>query len=268
MYGVALAGEPLLNGEALFPGTPFHRISSSDSVLLLIGDSHADHLLAGLVPEAAKHGFGVSHVGYYGCPGVHFSVRLWGPPDLFEQCQALVDSTFSYFLRDSAVKIVVLAARGNLYTTGTDSITTYAGADLKSVSRALRLRVIHEGYSSAIRRIEATGRRVVLFLDVPELFFDPQYCDARLAQTTSGEKPCAVPRQATLARQSDYRAVVQRLQRENPLLVVFDPMPLLCDDEWCYAKRDSVLMYGDNNHVNQVGSRLIAESLGRLLFNH
>ena len=89
LVAVAL-DEVLLDGAALFPGTDYHRVSRADSVVLLIGDSHSNHLVPGLVPEARAHGFGVSHVGWAGCLGVPLTARLWGGPDLFEKCESTV----------------------------------------------------------------------------------------------------------------------------------------------------------------------------------
>ena len=258
---------PMLDGEALFPGVYFHRLSAADSVILVLGDSHADHLIPGLAREARRHGFGVSHIGQPSCPGVRVSVRLWGMPDLYAKCQWLADSALSHFLRDHAVKVVVLAARGSLYTSGTDGVTVFSGADSVSIPREIRMRALHDGYSSAIGRIEGAGKRTVIVLDVPEFRFDPYYCVNRFRPTTLLVNQCSTSRSANDDRQRDFRALVRQLQAEFPRLMVFDPMPLFCDALRCYSTRDGHLMFKDRNHVTDRGSRLIAEGLGALLFS-
>ena len=44
-----------------------------------------------------------------------------------------------------------------------------------------------------------------------------------------------------------------------PALHVFDPMRFLCDDRWCYAVVDNVLLYLDNNHLSRAGSLFFAD---------
>ena len=258
------AGGPLRDGEALFPGASFHRVSAADSVVLLLGDSHADHLVTGLAREARRNGFGLSHVGLPSCPGIRIQMRMWGSPSLFEQCQSLADSTLSYFVRDPAVKVVVFAVRGTLYASATDGVTTYI--DTTRVPREVRMRSLREGYANAISRIEHSGKRAVIVLDVPQFNFDPVYCLNRFRPTSSLVNQCSTTRESNDLRQRDYRLVVEQLRAEHPRLIVFDPMPLFCDSRRCYSKRDGHLMFRDRNHVSERGSRLIAESLATILF--
>jgi len=60
--------------------------------------------------------------------------------------------------------------------------------------------------------------------------------------------------------------VVKRLQKDYPRLAVFDPIPLLCDNTWCYTKRNGLVMYNGDNHLGADGSRIVAKQLGQVLF--
>lgn len=260
------ADEPLLDGAALFPGTDYHRVSTANAVLLLVGDSHSNHLVPGLVPEARAHGFGVSHVGWAGCLGVPLAVRLWGSAELFKDCQATIASSSARFLDDPRVKIVLFAARAGMYSVGTDRSDAVAEGGFVKMPTDARSRVLYDGYSATMRRLEASGRRIALMLDVPELDFEPHYCVARLASATFMGNLCAIARHTVDERQAAYRDVISRLQREHPQLAVFDPVPLFCDTAWCYARRNGRMMYRDPNHLSPDGSAFIAEALGRVLF--
>jgi hypothetical protein len=66
--------------------------------------------------------------------------------------------------------------------------------------------------------------------------------------------PCAVKRSDVLARQAGFRRAVQQVQQQIPSLRVFDPLPYLCDDQWCYAIVGSELLYIDDNHLSREGS--------------
>ena len=258
--------EPLLDTTALFPGAYHPRMSSADSVVVLLGDSHANHLVPGLVPEARKHKFGVTYIGLPGCPGVPLSTSIWGAPDMFEQCQSLTDATLSHFVPDPTAKIFVFAVRGGLYTVGTDSADTKTGKPRVEVSLETRQRVLFEGYTKVMSQLERAGKRFALVQDVPELGFDPYYCEARFATAKFMGNECSIARETVDDRQRDYRRVVTRLQQDHPQLLVFDPLPLFCDSRWCYAKRNGMMMYRDTTHLSAAGSALLAEGLVKILF--
>ncbi|MBI3401482.1 MAG: acyltransferase [Acidobacteria bacterium] len=260
------ADEPLRDATVLFPDADYRRMSTRESVVVLVGDSHSNHLLPGLVPEARRHGFGVSYVGLPGCTGVTLATRIWGPPDMFERCQTLADATLSRFVPDPAAKVFVFAVRGGLYSVGTDSSDATSGHPWVELPSETRQRVLYEGYSAAMTRIERAGKRVALVQDVPELGFDPHYCEARLATAKFLGNECSIARETVDDRQRAYRRVVARLRQAHPQLAVFDPLPLLCDRRWCYAKRNGQIMYRDPTHLSAAGSAMVAESLGKILF--
>src|SRR5205823_6092439 len=111
-------GEPMLDWKPIFPNSGYHRLSAADSVIALVGDSNADHLISGLAPEVRKDGFGLSHVGFAGCLGLRLKQRLWGPQVGFASCQELAERSLSHFLDDPRVKIIALASRWVSYATG------------------------------------------------------------------------------------------------------------------------------------------------------
>jgi hypothetical protein len=251
---------PLRDGSALFPDATYHRVSAEGNVVLLVGDSHADHLLVGLVEEGRKRAFGVSHVGYAGCLGVPVSIRLWGSPQNFPACQALASSALDRFLRGPAIRTVVFAARYSLYLTGIDVRGQTTGNDVAGIPREERIAVVNEAYSTAMRHTIAAGKRVVLALDVPSLDFQPAYC----ASGMSGR--CLVSRETVETAQRDTRTVASQLQAAIPAMAVFDPTPLFCDTRWCYAQRNGITLYRDPSHLTRAGSELVASSLAPLLF--
>jgi hypothetical protein len=110
-----------------------------------------------------------------------------------------------------------------------------------------------------------------LLADVPpeyyavEFGFAPYYCDTWLSPATL-TNPCAIARQTVDQWQRDYRGVIARLQHEHPQLAVFDPLPLLCDRGWCYAKRNGLVLYRDHDHLTADGSALVAGGLAKVLF--
>jgi hypothetical protein len=259
------ATEPLRDADTVYKGAAFRRYSGASNVVLLVGDSHANHFLDGLLPLARARGFGLSFIGMGGCLGISLAERLWGTPELFARCQSMAAATLSYFLRDPAVKIVLFAARGELYAEGTEAGFVVAPEHHTTLPLARRRSVLHDAYAGAIRRAQDAGKRVVLTLDIPELDYDPEYCGDE-SVVVGPAPPCTMARGLVDERQRTYRSIVRSLQQENPRLQVFDPLPLLCDDTWCYAKRNGVLLYKGDNHLSVDGSRMVAKRLADLVF--
>jgi hypothetical protein len=101
-------------------------------------------------------------------------------------------------------------------------------------------------------------------LDVPELGFDIADCifDKPFHPRLTN---CRLPRSAVEARQQEYRAVIDELHSRHPNLVVFDTLPLLCDEHFCYGIKDHHVIYQDDNHIGVYGSKLIGANLAEFL---
>jgi hypothetical protein len=120
-----------------------------------------------------------------------------------------------------------------------------------------------EMFAAALRntvsRLYLTGKNVVLFLDWPELGFDPRSCVPRPVSLFSRPRPlCGVPRTEVDARNRAYRQVVFELKKEFTRLRVFDPFPYLCDSSTCYAMTAGRLLYSDDNHISIVGAAYLS----------
>jgi peptidoglycan/LPS O-acetylase OafA/YrhL len=223
----------------------------------LVGDSHAEHFFTGVGAHLATRGENVVHLGQSGCPPLMEIERFTvGGSDT---CRAFSNGLITYVANHADIKRVILSFKGAVYVTGRgwdvdDVVFRVAGTDLppeESMKRALVLTVEY-----LIRH----QKEVWLILQVPELRFNLTQCFTR---PFSFEKrirtPCAVPRDSVTVRQAGFRRAVQQVQQQIPSLHVFDPLPYLCDERWCYAILDNELLYVDDNHLSREGSLFFAD---------
>ena len=79
---------------------------------------------------------------------------------------------------------------------------------------------------------------------------------ASLAKT-----PCAVPRSQIDLQRKKYLEIVMPILREFPTVKVLDPIPLLCDDDYCWAVKENKMLYIDSHHLSVEGAVYLAEHL-------
>ena len=102
---------------------------------------------------------------------------------------------------------------------------------------------------------------VWLILEVPELSLNLGDCTGRPVSFEHRilKVPCAESKAAVIARQAPYRNVVETVRLQLPALRVFDPLPYMCDEQWCYAVKDQKLLYLDDHHLSREGSLFFAD---------
>ena len=174
------------------------------------------------------------------------------------------------------IRNVVLSTRGPIYFSG-----RAFGVEADDASRdgwqiesaeahddaTTNLDRFHRGFSKFIGMLEGYGKSVTMMIDVPELGIDPRTCIPARPLTFSPPQvsPCTVPRSTVDERQRDYRNAVKALSAEHPKMRVFDPLPIFCDQQFCYGKKDEHLWYYDTNHMTVYASERIWNALMPLL---
>ncbi|WP_178111740.1 acyltransferase family protein [Pseudomonas sp. SJZ131] len=236
--------------------------------VMLIGDSHSDHIRLGLSEALAKTGENLLNLGVSGC--TPFYDVASHPKGVQDWCSIYINKALELAANAESVKTVVLSSRGPMYLTGEGY---EEGEDLIHHNRVLELignpdvkdynAVFETGMRSTLKVLAEAGKKVVFVLDVPELGFSPRSCvDSRPLRLTSKIKePCAVARSEVDARNSEYRKVVFRVLKDFPLVKLFDAQAVLCDSNWCWAMIDNKILYRDDDHLSISGSELMAKDL-------
>lgn len=233
-----------------------------EAPITLIGDSHAGHLVPGLLPHVGEI-LALSESA--GC------VPFWGVDrfDLrFEKgaCAEFVTSALQSAMDSETTKVVVLASMGPVYITG----EAFRGFDKHRVTEdglvlvnspeiRDRWKVFELGLRDTLRRLELAGKQVVVVVGVPELGIAPQNCDPSRPAT------CQNPRDEIDRRTARYRELVVRVSSEFSRVTVFDPTELFCNQEVCIGSSNGRALYRDVDHLGEFGSQYVGDTLGPLL---
>ncbi len=227
---------------------------------VLLGDSHAEHYLEGVGAFLATKGETVVHLGQSGCAPLLGLERLTMGFD--DYCQAPDNAAVRFVAGRKDLRRVMLAFKWTVAVEGTgwdiDPVRfTLAGTDTPNDES------IRGALARTIDLFVQNQKEVWLMLQVPELKFNIPECFPRpFSFTGTVRVPCAVPRNVVDRRQARYREIVRGTQQTFPSVKVFDPIPFLCDAEWCSAIVNHELMYIDENHLSREGSALMAGKFG------
>ncbi len=242
----------------------------SSPVVLFFGDSHAKSLTLGAAQRmaAANAHFSYLHLGKFGClPFV--GVERFSPAGS-NGCSEIADGVIRAIANDRRITTVVLAARHAIYVSALQFSADQRGPVIdtriesmisRRVESAPPVEVYREGLKRTLDLLEARGLRVIFVHQVPELGFNPSSCLRHELLGVGRPRPlCGVSRNAVEARQAQYRKIVADILVNYPGVRVIDPLEALCDKATCYAIRDGVVLYEDDNHLTADGAAYLLKN--------
>ena len=209
-----------------------------DPTVILIGDSHAYHVVAGLTKYYASIGENLLMLGT--------RKPYWNLPAGDDEFQKITQPMLELALGMPSVKTVVFSTHARLGTNTDEERTILAAA------------------RDTVRRFTQAGKSVILMEDIPVLTFDPRACIKRAGiVTTSTRTVCALPRAVADGQSPQNLDLLAQLLRDFPATSLFRTHDLLCDDKLCWAMKDGTLMYRDTHHLSYEGDLRIGDSFGQ-----
>lgn len=211
-----------------------------EPTVVLIGDSHAYHLVAGLTRYYHEHGGNLLMLGT--------RVPFIGLPSGDDPYQQATPRMLELALNSASVQTVIFSTALKLHEGNPDGIATV---------QALR---------TTLQRFSAAGKQLVWVNDVPMLDFEPRSCIGRPGMGLAGAGvDCTLPRATFDRNTAGHAAIVARLLKEFPQVKVFDTAAPLCDASRCHVMRDGKLMYRDTHHLSYDGDLYVASTYARQL---
>jgi hypothetical protein len=126
-------------------------------------------------------------------------------------------------------------------------------------------------YSERIKHWQALGKRVVFVIDNPTLP-DPNSCISggltRFEFLNSvlkrNQNPsCQLRFTDHLKGTAAYQEFITKLMHNNPALLVYDPLPLLCDlpADICTIAKEGKFLYSYGDHISDHAGMLMAKDM-------
>ena len=252
-----------------------YTASPGDAEIAIFGDSHAYYLLPGLAEAYRPAGVNVLVIGQTSCPPLS-QVRSFARGSL-DQCVNANTLALELLTTSPSITTIVLSSLGPYYFSGTSFATDHSGIydaanwvlePADGVRPQTKAETFARGLSATLTQLERAGKRVVLFIDVPELDFRPEACiDIRPIRLSASpvRTPCGIERSRVTQRQAQYRDIVAKVVAGHSGTRVFDPLQFLCNGDLCNAKNGDRLFYRDSHHLSVYGSTYLGERFKRWL---
>ena len=204
-----------------------------DPTVVLVGDSHAYHVVAGLTKHYTSLGENLLMLGT--------RHPYWGLDPQNDPYQQATQPMLELALGMASAKTVIFSTHLRFGTAPDQRVHVEAARD-------------------TFRRFIAAGKHVIFMQDVPLLDFDPRACLKRAGVASSATRlPCAITRAAWERQMVQHKQVVAQLAKEFPQIEWFRASDALCDERACSAMIDGRLMYRDNNHLSYDGDLLVGK---------
>jgi peptidoglycan/LPS O-acetylase OafA/YrhL len=235
----------------------------SPADVLLIGDSHAATLYRALARAYEQRSQTLMNIGAPGCVPFYdtesYTVELQRGND----CKLTMNRALNFAALSPSVRTIILSLRGPLNMTG----QRFGEEETEAHKQILwdgapkdtgQAEMFAASLRNTVSRLISTGKTVILFIDWPELGFDPKSCLRAVSFFSRPPSLCGVPRPQVEARNRAYRNLIFELKKELVGVRIFDPFPYLCDSTACYAMSDGHLLYRDDNHLSAAGAAYLS----------
>jgi len=195
--------------------------------IVLLGDSHAEHLFIGMAEALPDKNF-----AFYSSGALPMSGQWRHEP------------VFAHLLSEKNVSAVFVAG---MWPTQSKEALTYTTMTTE--------------LDAAIKALLGTGKHVVLLGDVPQFDFEPQTC--KFARPLRQSIRCEMPKSEFTKKSMRYQDALGEVKLRNPQIKLISLADFVCNDKTCSMVDGNTLLFRDNNHLNIPGSQSIGLKLAQ-----
>jgi peptidoglycan/LPS O-acetylase OafA/YrhL len=224
---------------------------SSSTVVMLLGDSHAEHWLGGLDRVGRERGWKIVAMVKGGCPVADMpeltNARL---KRYYHECTRYREAMLRRIVADRPAAVIL------------SSWDHYIPPDGTGSGWQVTPEMWRRGLRRTYERLTAAGLPVVGIRGTPRTWFDVPACLSRRAAGLPFARPCTYER----ARSLSPAALGAQAAAARGLPIRFvDMNDQICATSECGVVRNGVVVFTDDNHLTASFSRSVAPVLGARL---
>jgi hypothetical protein len=184
-----------------------------------------------------------------------------------KRCEEFKAALMQELEREHRPSLVVIVARWSMYSETSTEITRGRRVFLiddqdRTLDVETSRKVLARALARTVDAINALGIRVLLVGQPPEYFQDPSICFVQRSILGRDASDCLrQPRQVADKRLLVSKAILQNAARGRSATTYVSLDSILCDKKTCRTWEEGQLLYGDRNHLNLSGARVIGKAL-------
>ena len=224
--------------------------------IVLIGDSHSVHLASGLAELDTIVSQNIISRNSDGCMPV-FELE-WAGKRYYSCKDNAINKAFEEAIKSESIKVIMLSgyAVWKIRPINDDLQLEEVSAEQVNEKAA----ILEKALDITLSRLVASGKKIVFFVDTPVLDFEPEECVMMRPFYLIGhtlKDPCALSRPVFDQRNVEYHRIIRDAKKAYPTVKFINLYDYLCDQDFCYALKDGVLLYSDHSHLSADGSRYV-----------
>jgi peptidoglycan/LPS O-acetylase OafA/YrhL len=220
---------------------------SSDTTVVLFGDSHAMQWFPALKELAEERDWRLLGFSKSACPPAEIQVYSTGLRREYRECDEWRERTLERITQEAPSLVV------------TSMLNRYrAREDGKGLPRDASNEAVVDGYVSTLRELRGAGAPVAVIEDVPRPDKDIPECVSRSLERL---QDCAFPRSKALGGPRINAEAAERVEGAS----LVDPTPVVCPEEMCPAVVGDALVYRNGAHLTATYVRTLTPWLGEQL---
>lgn len=225
--------------------------------VVLMGDSHAHHLYAGLKKIYDIKGENLLFLSIPSTPPLidfYFNERSREVSiKVFELIQGL-----------PSVKKVLLSSFWGMYLEEKENVYFNRPTPMRpevDFANLGRFGSFKDALFKTLTYLSSLNKKVVIFYDTPSLPYRLDSCFERPLFKNSF--PCKFPISQELEKQYVYRSIFKQAEElvNSKSLKIIDPLSILCAEEFCWATNAGKSLYFDNDHLTADGAIYLIEEM-------
>ncbi len=223
---------------------------------VVIGDSHAGALFAGLVREGSALK-SWTLIGRANCP------PLLDVDNSDPVCEGFTQKVMETLDKNPQLHTVLIAIASR--ELNRPSATLLNGErDITTLSET----IVREGLTKFIKAVSAKHRHIAFLIDEPAITEFPQFCISRpFTFMGQANDECHVARAKYFEVTKSYRQLVRDLKLAIPEMTIIDPINLFCSSKDCSVMHGALSNYSYTDHMSDNVSQDVAKLINQEIAN-
>ena len=220
----------------------------------VIGDSHSVELAYALAEKLELRGQGLKHLSFSGCK------PSFGQNSTDSNCTKWTNDSVNTLLESKNILNIVVSYRYSLYLHGSQ-LSSYPKVPSSVHGNDRKQTMALDSLSMLIESLAKSKKNVFVVKPVPELGSDINKLIRKAYR--SGVDVSNIPSTSIEYYQSRNAMALTHLNGLEHLenVTLIDAADLVCDKQQCWAVKDGVCFYLDDNHLSIPGARILANEI-------